>query len=153
MKPEDMATIINMLRDITEKLEEDMKGEFKEATHVDDKQDEIDFQGDTIGALKPGDTDVMLVATLNVKGKIGSFIKKTDNSAGRVQRLVFGDGIGAIAIPLWNDQIDNIGEMVEGRQYDISAYKVEEYPKDSGKLQLVLGKEGHILPAGQEALK
>ena len=159
MKPEHIARFRNiqtLLKEIDSEIEFLITGresEFEEAAHVDDKQDEIDDQETEmpIEYFKAGDTNIRITATCHELGKVGSFSKK-DGSHGSVRKIVFKDGTGFITIPLWNDQIEKI-VPVEGREYDIKAWKVEEYPKQSGKLQLVLGTEGHILPAGQTELK
>ena len=153
MKPEELATIINMLRDITEKLEEDMKGEFKAAEHVDDKQYEIDNtqveEVLSIKDLKEGDDKIKLTARVTSISDKTSFDTK-DGGKGKVCTLTVSDISGSIDIPLFDEEIMFVDNLKVLQLVDIEAWKVTEY---KNKLQLKLGKYGNIFPAGQTELK
>ena len=161
MKPEHLArlkTIRILLKDSMEEvslmIQEGESSDFKEATHVDDKQDEIDNKlfedGMTISDLKEDLEKVNIRATVTAIGEEKSGTKKADNTVWKMRNVTVTDPSGSILVPLWDEQLVFLESVKVLMEVDISAWRVSKY-KD--KLQLQLGTWGHMLPAGQKVIE
>ena len=161
MKPEHLARLRSiqvLLRDVREEIDVILHEqhywdslEKNKETHIDDKQDEIDQQESeslTIADLEKDMEKIKITARVTVISDATEF----DNSKGgksKVCNITVADESGAIDIPLFDEELMFKENLKVLQLVDIEAWKVTEY---KGKLQLKLGKYGHILPAGQEAL-
>ena len=66
-----------------------------------------------IGVLKVNDEHVVIQGEIVVVNRITTF-PKTAGGEGRVRNIQVDDGTGSVAVPLWDDQIEQYSDLYKG---------------------------------------